>query len=150
MYLIKFLILPKSLFLRKSVPIFYIILLQLLTGIPKPEYVQNMNFSPLAVRFSEEIYNYPYWLQDLSHVPLFFILTWLLHWFVILPDNKLNNFSYSVVIFFAYFYAFFNEAIQIFIPDRFPSLGDLLMNFSGVLLGKICYKLLSKKFTSDK
>jgi VanZ family protein len=150
MYLIKFLILPNSLFLRKSVPIFYIILLQLLTGIPKPEYVQNMNFSSLAVRFSEEIYNYPYWLQDLSHVPLFFILTWLLHWFVILPDNKLNNFRYSVVLFFSYFYAFFNEAIQVFIPDRFPSLEDLLMNLSGVLLGKICYKLASKKFTSDK
>jgi VanZ family protein len=150
MHLIKFLILPKSLFLRKSVPIFYIIFLQLLTGIPKPEYVQNMNFSSLAVRFSEEIYNYPYWLQDLSHVPLFFILTWLLHWFVILPDNKLNNFSYSVVLFFSYFYAFFNEAIQVFIPDRFPSLEDLLMNLSGVLLGKICYKLASKKFTSDK
>ena len=150
MNLIKFLILPNSLFLRKSVPIFYIILLQLLTGIPKPEYVQNMNFSSLAVRFSEEIYNYPYWLQDLSHVPLFFTLTWLLHWFVILPDNKLNNFRYSVVLFFSYFYAFFNEAIQVFIPDRFPSLEDLLMNLSGVLLGKICYKLASKKFTSDK
>lgn len=150
MHLIKFLILPKSLFLRKSVPIFYIILLQLLTGIPKPEYVQNMNFSSLAVRFSEEIYNYPYWLQDLSHVPLFFTLTWLLHWFVILPDNKLNNFRYSVVLFFSYFYAFFNEAIQVFIPDRFPSLEDLLMNLSGVLLGKICYKLASKKFTGDK
>ena len=150
MNLIKFLILPNSLFLRKSVPIFYIILLQLLTGIPKPEYVQNMNFSSLAVRFSEEIYNYPYWLQDLSHVPLFFILTWLLHWFVISPDNKLNNFRYSVVLFFSYFYAFFNEAIQVFIPDRFPSLGDLLMNLSGVLLGKICYKLASKKFTSDR
>lgn len=150
MHLIKFLILPKSLFLRKSVPIFYIILLQLLTGIPKSEYVQNMNFSSLAVRFSEEIYNYPYWLQDLSHVPLFFILTWLLHWFVILPDNKLNNFRYSVVLFFSYFYAFFNEAIQVFIPDRFPSLEDLLMNLSGVLLGKICYKLASKKFTGDK
>jgi VanZ family protein len=109
-----------------------------------------MNFSSLAVRFSEEIYNYPYWLQDLSHVPLFFTLTWLLHWFVILPDNKLNNFRYSVVLFFSYFYAFFNEAIQVFIPDRFPSLGDLLMNLSGVLLGKICYKLASKKFTGDK
>ena len=150
MHLIKFLILPKSLFLRKSVPILYLILLQLLTGIPKPEYVQNMNFSSVVVRFSEEIYNYPYWLQDLSHVPLFFTLTWLLHWFIILPDNKTNNFRYSVVLFFSFFYAFFNEGIQVFIPDRFPSLGDLLMNMSGVLLGRISYILASKKISSNK
>ena len=150
MHLIKFLILPESLFLRKFVPIFYIILLQLLTGIPKPEYFQDMNFSSVAVRFSEEIYNYPYWLQDLSHIPLFFILTWLLHWFIILPDNKPNNFRYSIVLFFSFFYAFFNEGVQVFIPDRFPSLGDLMMNLSGVSLCIFSYKRASRKINNKK
>ena len=57
-----------------SVPIF-----QAITGIPKPDALEDFNASDFAIRFAEKLYDYPYWLQDLSHLPLFLYLPgWLI------------------------------------------------------------------------
>jgi len=73
--------LPESLFFRKFTPLAYLFFLQAITGIPKPDALEDFNASDFAIRFAEKLYDYPYWLQDLSHLPLFFVFTWMAHWF---------------------------------------------------------------------
>ena len=68
---------PKSKFIKLVLPISYLIFLQLLTGIPKPHTLKNFNAGILIEEFSSEIFSYPFWIQDLSHLPLFFLLAWL-------------------------------------------------------------------------
>ena len=141
MNLLSFFILPQARFWRVSIPLAYILSLQILTGIPKPDSVQKLNISSLAIRLSEELFQYPFWLQDLSHLPLFFILSWLSHW--LFSSSKVVH--YKRALLFSCFYAFFNEGIQAIIPDRFPSFGDLIMNLLGTFAGILCYRYFSKK-----
>ena len=105
---------PRNLWIRKIIPIFYII--------------------------SAEIYNYPFWLQDLSHLPLFFLLTWFSFWIICKRRADCTKPWNLKVMLFSISYAIFNELIQSLIPDRFPSLGDLIMNLGGVLAALIIYR----------
>ncbi|MFL2928938.1 MAG: hypothetical protein ACJZ72_10200 [Opitutales bacterium] len=61
-------------------PLGYTFFLQILTGFPKPESLKKFDANDLFIRFSEELFGYPFWLQDLSHLPLFFALAWLWSW----------------------------------------------------------------------
>ena len=136
---------PSSVFLRKVCPILYLLFLQTITGIPKPEALEGFDVSEFAIQFSEKLNDYPYWLQDFSHLPLFFIFTWLAHWFFVtdFQEIKLNK-KASVI---SVFYAVFNEGIQAFIPDRFPSPGDLFMNLAGVATAFFLYGKIQKKIS---
>ena len=51
---------------------------------------------------------------------------------------------------FSISYAFFNEGIQAIIPERFPSLGDLIMNLAGVLTALFVYRLTHDKIIQEK
>ena len=142
-YLIKWFYLPENRLLRKIAPLAYLFFLQAVTGIPKPAALKRFDASEFAVRFAGMLYDYPYWLQDLSHLPLFFVFTWLAHWFF-LPSSKINGYNIKAIS-VSIFYAFFNEGIQAIIPDRFPSPGDLLMNLAGVLAASIVYLHITRK-----
>ena len=93
---------PSSVFLRKVCPILYLLFLQTITGIPKPEALEGFDASEFAIQFSEKLYDYPYWLQDLSHMPFFFIFTWLAHWFFVTEEygeflsDDIKNLIYTV------------------------------------------------------
>ena len=54
------------------------------------------------------------------------------------------------VMLFSISYAFFNEGIQAIIPERFPSLGDLIMNLAGVLTALFVYRLTHDKIIQEK
>ena len=136
---------PSSVFLRKVCPILYLLFLQTITGIPKPEALEGFDASEFAIQFSEKLYDYPFWLQDLSHLPLFFIFTWLAHWFFV-TDFQEIKLNYKALI-VSLFYAVFNEGIQAFIPDRFPSPGDLFMNLAGVATAFFLYGKIQKKIS---
>ena len=114
---IKWLLLPSNLVLRKLIPVLYALLLQVVTGIPKPDALEKFDVTAFTIKFSEKIHDYPYWLQDLSHLPLFFIFTWLAHWFFT-PNDGHNSVKVKAVS-TSIFYAIFNEGIQAIIPDRF-------------------------------
>jgi len=43
-----------------------------LTGFPKPETLKEISAHDFLLYISEELFNYPFWLQDLSHFPPFF------------------------------------------------------------------------------
>ena len=142
---IKWLLLPSNLVLRKLIPVLYALLLQVVTGIPKPDALEKFDVTAFTIKFSEKIHDYPYWLQDLSHLPLFFIFTWLAHWFFT-PNDGHNSVKVKAVS-TSIFYAIFNEGIQAIIPDRFPSPGDLFMNLAGVITAAIIYIYLEKKMS---
>jgi len=52
--------LPESLFFRKFTPLAYLFFLQAITGIPKPDALEDFNASDFAIRFAEKLYDYPY------------------------------------------------------------------------------------------
>lgn len=135
---------PNSMLLRKILPFCYVVLLQLLTGIPKPNTLQDRDFSDFAVTFASQIFDYPFWIQDLSHFPLFFILAWFSQWFWQEKTDSTNRILNLKAIIFAVFFSIFNEFIQAFIPDRFPTAGDLLMNLLGVGVGTYVFLRVSK------
>ena len=135
--------LPESLFLRKFTPLAYLFFLQAITGIPKPDALEDFNASDFAIRFAEKLYDYPYWLQDLSHLPLFFVFTWMAHWFWAAANSE-NSFNLKAVA-VSISYAVFNEGIQAIIPDRFPSPGDLFMNLAGVAAATFVYSYITRK-----
>ena len=45
-------------------------------------------------------------------------------------------------------YAIINELSQAFIPQRFPSIGDLLMNLLGVILAIVVHEQIRKSTSS--
>ena len=135
---------PNSMLLRKILPFCYVVFLQLLTGIPKPNTLENLDFKDFTVTFASQIFDYPFWIQDLSHFPLFFILAWFSQWFWQEKAGFTNGILSLRAIIFSVFFSIFNELIQAFIPDRFPSAGDLLMNLLGVGVGTYVFLRVSK------
>jgi hypothetical protein len=126
-----------------ALPICYTVFLQLITGLPKPDALRRFDGNELLIRFSEELFDYPYWLQDLSHLPLFFVLAWLWSWYLG-PVERIGLASGNKALLFSLVYGCINELTQAFIPERFPSLGDLAMNAIGVTLGIFAHARLSK------
>ena len=126
-----------------SLPLGYMLILQVLTGLPKPESLKEFDSNEFIIRFAEELFGYSFWLQDLSHLPLFFGLAWLWSWFLG-PPTSLGQAMASKALLLSLGYGFFNELIQAFIPQRFPSFGDLAMNTCGVALGIFLHALLCK------
>jgi len=123
------------------IPLGYTVILQVLTGMPRPDLLEGMGASKLLVKFSAELFSYPFWLQDLSHLPLFFGHTWLWLWFFKSKSNLMRTPALHV----SWIYACLNELCQFFVPHRFPSFGDLLMNGLGVMLGIACFLYVRKK-----
>jgi len=120
-------------------PLLYTLLIQILTGIPKPSTLRERSADDLLIQFAEEIFDYPYWLQDISHYPLFFLLAWLWSWFF--QRKKGHRLStFCLPVFLSLSYAIFNELAQFFIPQRFPSFGDLAMNLMGVTSALIIHR----------
>ena len=117
------------------VPICYSFFLQILTGFPQPSYLLEIDANEVFIRFSEEMFDYPFWLQDLSHFPLFFLFSWV--WLRYLgPSNfEFRNSKNLLALFICLGYAVLNEFSQAFIPMRFPSLGDTVMNLLGSITG---------------
>jgi len=123
------------------IPLLYTLFLQLLTGIPKPDLLKEFDASEIIVKFSEEIFSYPFWLQDLSHLPLFFLFTWAWFWHLGLKDRLWRSSALHISL----FYACFNELSQALIPQRFPSIGDLAMNILGVVSGVSLFCILKSR-----
>ena len=132
-----------------ALPLGYLCFLQLITGLPKPGALQRFDANEILIRFSEELFDYPYWLQDLSHLPLFFVLAWLWSWYLG-PIERIGLAWKNKAFLFSLAYGCINELTQAFIPDRFPSIGDLLMNSFGVILGILCHWRLREWNEKDR
>lgn len=130
------------------VPICYTFFLQILTGFPQPSYWLEIDASEVFVRFSEEIFDYPFWLQDLIHFPMFFLFSWV--WLRYLgPLNfEFRNPKNLLALLICLGYAVLNEFSQAFIPMRFPSLGDTLMNLLGSISGMSVHSWYCSRFVT--
>ncbi|MEC9122623.1 MAG: VanZ family protein, partial [Verrucomicrobiota bacterium] len=71
------------------------------------------------------------------------VLAWLWSWFLG-PIDRLSSTLSNRAFQLSLGYGIFNEMIQAFIPQRFPSLGDVTMNAIGVLLGLYLHSLLCR------
>ena len=122
-------------------PLSFSFLLQLVTGLPRPDLLERLDASELLIEFSEGVFSYPFWLQDLSHLPLFALFSWLWYWYC---NNKPTIWA-SHAFHISWSYACINELSQFFVPNRFPSLGDLIMNLLGVALSSYLYFYLTPR-----
>ena len=127
-------------------PLTFLFILQILTGLPRPELLEQFDASNLLVEFSEEIFSYPFWLQDLSHLPLFAIFSWLWYWYLKSETSIFGSLAFHI----SWSYACVNELSQFFVPNRFPSVGDLTMNLLGVLVSTFLYFYLSPRFLKQE
>lgn len=132
-------------------PISYSIIIQILTGIPKPDALKDAAVHELFIEISEGIFDYPFWLQDLSHFPLFFLFAWLWTWYIRRFQQTIP--TLLCTLFITISFAVINELTQFFIPQRFPSVGDIIMNLSGVFsalfLHSICISRMQILITED-
>ena len=126
-------------------PLGYTFFIQALTGFPKPESLIDLDANELFVRFSKELFAYPFWLQDLSHLPLFYGLAWLWSWYLG-PVLSLSCALRNKAFYIATLYGITNEMAQAYIPDRFPSPGDIIMNLAGVCLGLATHSIVCRRF----
>ena len=122
-------------------PLSFSCLLQLLTGLPRPDLLERLDASELLIEFSEGVFSYPFWLQDLSHLPLFALFSWLWYWYFKVQRTLLASPAFHI----SWSYACVNELSQFLVPNRFPSVGDLIMNLLGTFAGILCYRYFSKK-----
>ena len=116
------------------------LLIQFLTGIPKPSYLKELDSNQVLLRVSEEIFDYPFWLQDLSHLPIFFVFAWFWLRYLGPLSGSFLKARNTIIIAVCFGYAVINELSQFFIPQRFPSVGDLIMNVAGVALAFYSHK----------
>ena len=123
--------------------------LQLLTGIPQPETLKDLGSEKFLISFSEELFSYPFWLQDLSHLPLFLIFSWAWAWYFG-PAKLFDKFTKNSCLYICLLYACLNELSQFLVPMRFPSLGDLIMNLIGVCLGLYLHQILYSRIHISK
>ena len=126
------------------IPLGYTLFLQGLTGIPQPQSLREINASEALLLISEELFSYPFWLQDLSHLPLFLIFAWLWSWYFGRFRTSHGLFKNQSLL-ISLSYAFVNEGSQFFVPMRFPSLGDLVMNLAGVSCGLFLHSYFCNK-----
>ena len=146
------LVAPNKSVLWVFIPLGYTLIIQTLTGFPKPETLKEISANDFLLYISEELFNYPFWLQDLSHFPLFFVFTWLWTWFFRRNNYQSNNLVKSLLICISF--AILNEFSQFFIPRRFPSSADVIMNLAGVissiLIHSYFFKRRSQKLNESK
>jgi len=122
-------------------PLSFSFLLQLLTGLPRPDLLERLDASELLIEFSKGVFSYPFWLQDLSHLPLFALFSWLWYWYF---KDKPTIWA-SPAFHISWSYAIINELSQSFVPNRFPSVGDFIMNLLGVALSSFLYFYLTTR-----
>mgnify|MGYP001580725414 FL=1 len=137
------LVAPSKSFLWVFIPLGYTLIIQTLTGFPKPETLKEISAHDFLLYISEELFNYPFWLQDLSHFPLFFVFAWLWTWFLRRNNYQSKNLVKSLLICISF--AILNEFSQFFIPRRFPSSADVIMNLAGVIFSILIHSYFFKR-----
>ena len=77
-------------------------------------------------------------LQSALHIPMFFALTLILMIFLMRFEKRIHN-RILFVLFLSNYVGILNEGLQMLIPGRNPSLGDLGLNLIGTVSGLVFY-----------
>lgn len=83
-------------------------------------------------------------LSILYHLFAFFIFGGFL--LISLLQGKKNNFNFLLGLFISFLYAILDEVHQLFVPGRFATFFDVIVNFVGILsVGIFYFIILSKR-----
>ena len=81
-------------------------------------------------------------LQNLLHIPMFGLLQWL--WLrAFAKTGKSGGQTVMACVGITTAYGLFDEFHQLFVPGRYASLTDVLMNLVGVAMGTLAFRWLS-------
>jgi VanZ family protein len=78
-------------------------------------------------------------LQNLLHIPLFALLSYL--WARTFNNRSHRNILFPAVL-LAILFGFFDELHQMVIPGRYAGLLDILLNTTGALIGVFIFRLI--------
>jgi len=79
-------------------------------------------------------------LQNLLHIPLFCLLAYL--WFIPLSMLQISKLTVTIIgTLITIFYGCFDEFHQTFVPGRYGSLTDILLDCTGATLSLLIYYL---------
>lgn len=82
-------------------------------------------------------------VQNLLHVPMFAVLSFL--FISILRAFQIENWKRNTIVLLSSgFFGLINEIIQIPVPGRYGGLTDILLNFTGAILGIVVFFLVEK------
>ena len=101
-------------------------------------YVSSLSFSGTGggIRYKSYIYHF----TAFSYLALFLLIS--------LSKGKYNKLLILIAVFIAIIYGISDEIHQYFVPNRFPSLIDILTNSIGILITSIAY--LKSKITEAR
>ena len=115
-------------------PIGYMLMVFMLSSIPMDRQIEGLNF---LINLDSDI-------QNLLHVPLFGCLSVL--WIKALERY---NIRYSKIVFWTLtitiLFGMFDEVHQYFVPGRFASFMDMLLDIMGSLFGVAAYSVYLKR-----
>jgi VanZ family protein len=81
---------------------------------------------------------------NLMHIPMYGVLTLVaLHYFDCIRFSRLAGAAVSAVI--AMSVGILNEILQIFVPGRYGSLTDIVLNVFGIIAGMVLYRKFCQK-----
>jgi VanZ family protein len=85
-------------------------------------------------------------IQDILHIPLFAILALL--WIITFRRLEKEYMCIRMTLLISLSYAFIDEIHQYFVPGRYMSLRDVLLNSLGILFSVWFYQFYMSKMTS--
>lgn len=127
-------------------PIFWMCVLQGLSGVPNPLYFEEMGIKDtLMSNLSHQLHDFDPDFQNLMHIPLFGTLGWLWAWILLywnFPQKKYYTLLFSISL----GYGMLNELSQYFVPRRFPGIEDLSFNWLGSIVAIALFIVLKTTF----
>jgi VanZ family protein len=82
-------------------------------------------------------------VQNLLHIPMFAILSFL--FLLILAAFKIENRKRNTIVLLASgFFGLINEIIQVYIPNHYNKMTDILLNITNAILNIVAFRLVEK------
>lgn len=127
-------------------PIFWMFVLQGLSGVPNPLYFEEQGIEDtLLSDLSHQLHDFDPSFQNFMHIPLFGTLGWLWAWILLywgFPRRVYLWWVFGISL----GYGLLNELSQYLVPRRFPGLEDLSFNWLGSTSFILLFLFLRKKF----
>lgn len=125
--------------IKYLLPVAYMILILISSSIPMEREIKGIEF---VMRIDAR-------LQNLLHIPIFGLLAFL--WI-----RSFSELKYSIrkTLFLSSFisliYGIFDESYQLLIPGRYSSVGDIVLNFMGIIAGDLAGIFFYRTFKASR
>lgn len=121
-----------------AVPVAVMAAIQVASGLPTPGHLAQQGGAELQASFSRILFAPGKMALNLAHIPVFAALCWL--WCRSLgPWTASRRRAALAAVGISLGFAVANELSQIAVPTRFATLGDVLLNSLGIVLGLLAF-----------